>query len=352
MANIRYLRTLVGLLHMLQRLGVRTSFIEAQARRQGFLLQLQQGCNLATASTYLAAQHIAIPQLAAVQAEAAAVQSTLSALRRALTAHVGARDIPQIIWMYWNRGLAAAPEVVQLAYRSWQEMNPGYEVRFLDDTTVAQYLDINALFRIASLEHTVAHRADYLRTFLLAQHGGVWVDGTCWCWQPLAQWLPQETRDSGFFMFRQPESRQDRQITNWFIASAPCHPIIVAMFHALSDYVFKRRDTVLRLRKARHYARYPGQSRTGTGYPLLERLEREGCYPYFYFHYLFNEVVAQGEPARLWSAVLASRNLHAKNQGTVEDVFVSKQTHKGDYQHTPEYRERKQRLLALLERRP
>ena len=132
--------------------------------------------------------------------------------------------------MYWDRGLDAAPEVVHLAYRSWREMNPGWEVRFLDDATAARYLDVGTLFGVASLQHTVAARSDYLRTYLLARHGGVWADATAWCWRPLDDWLTGETADTGFFIFRQPESKEDRQITSWFIASAPGNSITVAQF--------------------------------------------------------------------------------------------------------------------------
>lgn len=349
MANISKLRSVVRLLRAVQRSIFRNPIADALLQRYANVLCVRRGMNLEVATDYLVKNHLRDVTLDAALVMAKSAEQLLQQLRSEISGTLDeSHAIPKIIWMYWNNGLVAAPDVVQVAYRSWQEMNPDYEVRFLDDDSVRDYCDINLLFANASLEHTVAHRADLLRTYLLARHGGVWADSTTWCWQPLSAWLDKESGESGFFMFRQPESRQDRQITNWFICSSAGNPISVGMFDALCDYIFKRRDLPLQLRKPRHYAKYPGQSRTGTGYGLLDRLEREGYYPYFYYHYLFNEVVAHGEPARIWAQVIKSQNLHAKNQGAVDNVFVSKQTHKGDYQTSSDYRERNERLLALL----
>ena len=52
--------------------------------------------------------------------------------------------IPKIIWMYWDKGLESAPEVLKLSRLSWEAQNPDWEVRFLDDSTIIQYLDYKA----------------------------------------------------------------------------------------------------------------------------------------------------------------------------------------------------------------
>ena len=262
----------------------------------------------------------------------------------------GEHTIPKIIWMYWNRGLNSAPDLVRLAYQSWVTLNPDYEVRFLDDNSIRQYVDTEQLFKISSVELTVAHKSDFIRTYLLATQGGIWADSTTFCWQPLDNWLADETRDSGFFVFRQPDERKDRQITNWFIASSRNNPITTMMLGALCNYLFKSREVVLTMRKPRHYARYNHISRTETGYHLLHAMEYKNTYPYFFYHYLFNEVVRKPVAREIWQEVITARNSHVKNQGEIGDALVSKQTYKGEYPESDTYLSRKKMLLDLLDK--
>ena len=62
------------------------------------------------------------------------------------------------------------------------------------------------------------HRANVLRMELLARHGGVWVDATCFCVRPLDEWLPAQM-SSGFFAFARPA--RSRLLANWFLAARP-----------------------------------------------------------------------------------------------------------------------------------
>lgn len=257
-------------------------------------------------------------------------------------------EIPKIIWLYWNGGLEAAPEVVQLAYQSWKQMNPGYEVRFLDDNNIKQYIDLNLLFSISSVDITLAGQSDFLRTYLLATYGGIWADSTTFCWKPLDNWLPQQTYKSGFFIFRQPETRLDRQIASWFIASSKGNPIISSLLNLLCNYLFETREIILTMRKPRHYMHYENISRTGTGEALLNRMAHENTYPYFFYHYLFNVAVSSGIAREIWDVVKTTDNKHAKNHGEIADAVVSKQTYKGQYMYSETYNERKRMLCQSL----
>ena len=256
--------------------------------------------------------------------------------------------IPKIIWMYWDKGLESAPEVLKLSRLSWEAQNPDWEVRFLDDSTIIQYLDVQSILRLSSIDLTTAHRSDFIRTFLLALHGGVWADSTTFCWRPLSTWLFQDAGGSGFFVFRQPETTTDRQIANWFIASSIKNPITLGMCNALCDYIFKPREAALTRRHHRFYQRPGLVSRTGTGFPLLRAMERDNAYPYFFYHFLFNEVV-RGEPAStVWQTVTSARNKFAEKDGELGDVYVSKQTYKGAYVGSATYEYRREKLLGLV----
>ncbi|MEL6416680.1 MAG: capsular polysaccharide synthesis protein [Pseudomonadota bacterium] len=137
-------------------------------------------------------------------------------------------SIPRILWLYWDKGLDAAPELVRACVDSWRCLNAEWDIRLLDAANVTEYVDM------PSLPDTIAsaHKADVLRTLLLAKHGGVWADATVWCLRPLDEWLPMAGY-SGFFTFKwqNPDAQiitvpWPRMIGNWFIAAAPGNALI------------------------------------------------------------------------------------------------------------------------------
>ncbi|MEM7703267.1 MAG: capsular polysaccharide synthesis protein [Pseudomonadota bacterium] len=146
--------------------------------------------------------------------------------------------IPRILWLYWEQGLEAAPDVVRACVESWQSLNPDWDIRLLDAASVAKWVEMPTMpDSIAS-----AHRADVLRTRLLATHGGVWADATVWCLRPLDEWLPMAAY-SGFFTFnwQNPDARiitvpWPRLVGNWFIAAAPGNALIAEWDRVTCEY--------------------------------------------------------------------------------------------------------------------
>lgn len=122
----------------------------------------------------------------------------------------------------WSQGLERAPLVVKECYASWRALNPGWQIIFLDDTNLADYVDVEAVIHPKS-DVKIQARSDIIRVNLLARYGGVWADATCFCRQPLDSWLPEVTR-SGFFAFSDPT--RSRLIDAWFMAASPECPLI------------------------------------------------------------------------------------------------------------------------------
>lgn len=284
-----------------------------------------------------------------IQSQISHGEEELRKLKQKLSSHSlsDAPDFTKVIWMYWDKGLDAAPEIVKLAHRSWVAMNPDYEIRFLDSKSVVSIADFDAVFKLSSLDLGMAHKTDYIRTYLLAHYGGVWADSTTFCWTPLSEWLDKPIVETGFFIFRQPKSRQDRQIANWFMASVKGNSITVGLFKALNHYLFEPRCTSLQMRKYKYYSHYKEVSREGTGYQFLTRMEREHAYPYHFYHYLFNELVQQPEITPLWNTLQQSRNEFVGSNGPIAGVLVSKQSYKGSY---PSSETCQSRVKALCKR--
>jgi hypothetical protein len=139
------------------------------------------------------------------------------------------RNEPKLLWSYWKQGESAAPELVKYCLASWRSLNPGWDIRVLDQSTVSRFTTMAGLPESISVQHYT----DVLRVRLLDEHGGVWVDATTLCAAPLDHWLPP-LMQSGFFAFTRPGP--DRVIASWFLASEPGGALIRTWRRAADGY--------------------------------------------------------------------------------------------------------------------
>jgi hypothetical protein len=129
----------------------------------------------------------------------------------------------KIIWTCWFQGRRNAPDLVQRCITSWEVHNPGWQVRCLDATTIGHYLDLSDFVDLTRQTLTAASLSDLVRVLLLHEYGGVWVDATLYCNQPLDSWLPGAS-GTGFFAFASPTP--DRLLSSWFLTARPDHHLI------------------------------------------------------------------------------------------------------------------------------
>jgi Capsular polysaccharide synthesis protein/Polysaccharide pyruvyl transferase len=122
----------------------------------------------------------------------------------------------KIIWSCWFQGRHHAPDLVQRCLASWETLNPDWEFRCLDAENIRHYVDLDAYIDLQNQTITAASLSDILRILLLHEYGGVWVDATLYCNQPLDEWLPL-SMGAGFFAFSKPAP--DRLLSSWFIAA-------------------------------------------------------------------------------------------------------------------------------------
>ncbi|AZO55832.1 MULTISPECIES: capsular polysaccharide synthesis protein [unclassified Mesorhizobium] len=125
---------------------------------------------------------------------------------------------PKIIWMLWLQGIETAPQIVKACVNSWQRMNPGWTIQILAKGNLADFLpDLSDPNSILSRPLSDAAYSDIVRIELLCRYGGVWVDATCYCLQPLDEWL-DSVMSEGFFAFERPAP--SRMLSSWFLAAS------------------------------------------------------------------------------------------------------------------------------------
>ncbi|WP_110673688.1 capsular polysaccharide synthesis protein [Salinicola sp. RZ23] len=283
--------------------------------------------------------------------------------RRAATAILAAaerRESPgtcsKIIWMYWHAPLEQAPEVVQLSVRSWQVMNPDYDVRLLSDDTMEAHLgfDFMAAFELCRVRLKVATKVDVLRLYLLSRFGGVWADATLFCLKPLKTWMPALVDEFGFYTFRR-EAVVTRPIEFWFIAAKRGDPVIQRVFELLVMHLFRDRRRALYVSNSRKCLQKAGV-RKNHGSPIcleeVEDAERKGFVPYFITGYLFNKATRKAwSPEKVRQYFLSENRCQANLECVgLSGLVASKESYKSHHQESRGYQVRKALLLARMSR--
>jgi len=192
--------------------------------------------------------------------------------------------VPKKIWMLWFQGLDNAPHVVKECYASWKNLNPDWQVIFLDDTNLHEYVDMEDISKGGGVlqKQTLA---DIIRINLLAKYGGVWVDATCYCCRPLDDWL-EEHAGSGFFAFDAPA--KSRMMGNWFMASSRDCYLTLRLCEEVNRYWLVNQELSRRPKVAKFLKRLLNTNTYTTkfwfSYPVRRILK---IYPYMWFQFLF-----------------------------------------------------------------
>lgn len=127
--------------------------------------------------------------------------------------------------MCWLQGEdhVTLPQLNRKCIKKWQELNTDWQVNFLCNKTISQY--VPEYFEIVSHapNRIVQHRADLLRLLLLSKYGGVWVDASVYPMLPLSKFYHKIVNKTGFFTYRfmprRPDSKGNRETVVWFLCA-------------------------------------------------------------------------------------------------------------------------------------
>lgn len=87
------------------------------------------------------------------------------------------------VFIFWYQGIENAPLIVQECIKSIKKAYYDYNIIFLDKNNIKKYSNIPEYIyeKLASNKITITHFSDILRLNLLLNHGGIWIDSTCFC---------------------------------------------------------------------------------------------------------------------------------------------------------------------------
>ena len=126
---------------------------------------------------------------------------------------------PKTIWQYWGQGAETAPPLIRVCLESVSRHCGDCEIHVLDDRTLHDCVSIppHILQRLDSGVLSRAHFSDYLRTCLLLQHGGIWLDATVYLSGP----LPAAIEGAAFFIYKSSLFHSLAQLPPQVLLNAP-----------------------------------------------------------------------------------------------------------------------------------
>ena len=134
----------------------------------------------------------------------------------------------KIIWIYWEQGWEEVPLICNLCKQSWEKLNSTtWKINVLEKKNLDNFINVNDINTNFWDISPIQARADIIRTLLLQKYGGVWVDSTTICMEPLDDWLFKQfdiNDENDFFVFK--VLTKDISLSNWFLVSHPNNYII------------------------------------------------------------------------------------------------------------------------------
>lgn len=149
--------------------------------------------------------------------------------------------IPRIIWSYWND--PQIPPKVEKIMRERERLLSSWEHRVLNEETLYDYIPRDSFPEgYDGLSHQ--HKADWIRLYILREHGGCWMDAsiivnsTDELERLYSESLESKSEFTGFYLSTHTRnSVKESYIENWFIMAPPSSRIISLWYEEYTDAV-------------------------------------------------------------------------------------------------------------------
>ncbi|WP_033152389.1 capsular polysaccharide synthesis protein [Streptococcus equinus] len=156
------------------------------------------------------------------------------------------RKFSNKVWVMWLQGMENAPDIVKVCYKSLISNLSDREIILLTEDNYRDYVNFPDYIQNKIDKGMIgnAHMSDLLRLELLEKYGGTWIDATVFISDKN---IPNYILNSEFFMYQKLKPALDGNplsVSNWFITSTTCNPILMMTKELLYEY-WKKHDNVI-----------------------------------------------------------------------------------------------------------
>ena len=184
----------------------------------------------------------AIEQIQAERASSYLLRHYGALIAKPLEETATAPEPVRIVWLCWLQGMEQAPDIVKQCVASVKHYMPNYDVHVLTAENIFEYVSLpeHIVKKYQKGTITFTHFSDILRTALLVQHGGIWLDATVL----LTDAIPAQMTNLPLFFFQNSIlSHIPHFGSNWFLIARKGNPVMQRMLELLFAY-WERENTI------------------------------------------------------------------------------------------------------------
>ncbi len=113
-------------------------------------------------------------------------------------------DATPAIWSVWWQGEDNAPELVRMCFAAINKHKRSHPFRIITSENFTDYINLpeHITRKVQDGTITLTHLSDIIRFYLLAEHGGLWLDATI---LPVRD-IPEEIYSYDYYVIRHPEN--------------------------------------------------------------------------------------------------------------------------------------------------
>jgi hypothetical protein len=234
--------------------------------------------------------------------------------------------IPKNLFIMWNKPRDQWPLLVTFCVDLWIKLNPEFNIEIYDSQKAIDFIkedfDLDIYQKLK-----VQHQSDILRTKLLAERGGIWVDATCMPHRPVRLWIDSF---EGVDFAGLKTLTQGQTIDNWFMISRQSSTLMKKQYVALQGYwktpkIYLPQDPESIAIIAENWQEYVTDF-------MAHKMRLA---PYFIWQYLFTSLVASDTEF----AELFKTQKYSSSDGGCGFVAMTLARHAGTTSLLPEIRE-------------
>jgi hypothetical protein len=152
---------------------------------------------------------------------------------------INRKTIPEkTIWLLWLQGWGNIPDVVKFNMASWKKHNKDWNIELVSESNLSKYIILPEYILEKRRNKKIKAYSDIIRLSLLNKYGGIWVDATVLCIQPLDKWIYEVIKPNGFWMYSSTFATEgkSRGPCIWFIVSLRKNYIISKWYKEILNY--------------------------------------------------------------------------------------------------------------------